>query len=231
MIAAPDRIVRAVSQAAHDALTERREKVKMLLDALMRLSFDAAAIGILAFALYYRRHGRSDLAVLLCLFNLGVFLAVIVIVGGEFGVSAGLGLFAVLSVMRMRSETFSARELGYFFTALALAIVCAVDVGGIAFPLALSAAALVAVALLDHPSLMRSTRTMDVTVELVFADHDALRRHLEERLNVDIADVRVVEVDYVREVTRAEIRCSDRSTSPTPITEHGVGAPQPAAGG
>jgi hypothetical protein len=78
---------------------------------------------------------------------------------------------------------------------------------------------------------MRSTRTMDVTVELVFADHDALRRHLEERLNVDIADVRVVEVDYVREVTRAEIRCSDRSTSPTPITEHGVGAPQPAAGG
>jgi Domain of unknown function (DUF4956) len=202
----------------------------MLLDALLRLAFDAVAMGILAFALYYRRHGRSDLAVLLCLFNLGVFLAVIVIVGGEFGVSAGLGLFAVLSVMRMRSETFSARELGYFFTALALAIVCAVGVGGLAFPLALSAAALVAVALLDHPSLMRSTRTMDVTVELVFADHDALRRHLEERLNVDIADVRVVEVDYVREVTRAEIRCSDRSISSTPITERGVGAPQPAAG-
>jgi hypothetical protein len=67
--------------------------------------------------------------VLLCLFNLGVFLAVIVIVGGEVGVSAGLGLFAVLSVMRMPSETFSARELGYFFTALALAILCAVKVG------------------------------------------------------------------------------------------------------
>jgi Domain of unknown function (DUF4956) len=203
----------------------------MLIDALMRLAFDAVAMGILAFGLYYRRHGRSDLAVLLCLFNLGVFLAVIVIVGGEFGVSAGLGLFAVLSVMRMRSETFSARELGYFFTALALAIVCAVDVGGVAFSLALSAAALAAVALLDHPRLMRSTRTMDVTVELVFADHDALQRHLEERLNVDIADVRVVEVDYVREVTRAEIRCSDRSISSTPITERGVGAPQPAAGG
>jgi Domain of unknown function (DUF4956) len=92
----------------------------MLLDALARLAIDAGAIGVLAFALYYPRHGRSDLAVLLCLFNLGVFLAVIVIVGGEFGVSAGLGLFAVLSVMRMRSETFSARELGYFFTALAL---------------------------------------------------------------------------------------------------------------
>ena len=203
----------------------------MLLDALLRLAFDAVAMGFLAFALYYRRHGRSDLAVLLCLFNLGVFLAVIVIVGGEFGVSAGLGLFAVLSVMRMRSETFSARELGYLFTALALAIVCAVDVGGLAFPLALSAAALGAVAVLDHPRLMRSTRTMDVTVELVFADHDALLRHLEERLNVAIADVRVVEVDYVREVTRAELRCSDRPISSTPMTDHSVGVTQTAPWG
>jgi Domain of unknown function (DUF4956) len=204
----------------------------MLPEALLRLAMDAVAIGVLAFGVDYRRHGRSDLTVLLCLFNLGVFLAVIVIVGGEVGVSAGLGLFAVLSVMRMRSETFSARELGYFFTALALAIVCAVKVGGFAFPLALSAAALGAVAVLDHPRLMRSTRTMDVTVELVFADHDALRRHLEERLNVDIADVRVVEVDYVREVTRAEIRCSDRPvSSSTTITDHGVGLPGTAAGG
>jgi hypothetical protein len=204
----------------------------MLLDALLRLAVDAVAMGVLAFALYYRRHGRSDIAVLLSLFNLGVFLAVIVIAGGEFGVSAGLGLFAVLSVMRMRSETFSARELGYLFTALALAIVCAVDAGSLAFSLALSAAALGAVALLDHPRLMRSTRTMEVTVELVFADHDALRRHLEERLNVDIADVRVVEVDYVREVTRAEIRCSDRPiSSSTTITDRGVGLPGTPAGG
>src|SRR5688500_7250756 len=136
----------------------------MLLDALLRLAVDAGAIGVLAFALYYPRQGRSDLAVLLCLFNLGVFLAVIVIVGGEFGVSAGLGLFAVLSVMRMRSETFSARELVYFFTALALAIVTGVEVADLGFSLALVSAAVGAVALLDHPRLMRATRTMEVTV-------------------------------------------------------------------
>jgi hypothetical protein len=202
----------------------------MLVDALVRLALDAGAMGVLAFALYYRRHGRSDLAVLLCLFNLGVFLAVIVIVGGEFGLSAGLGLFAVLSVMRMRSETFSARELGYLFTALALAILCAVEVGGIGFTLALAGAALGAVALLDHPRLMRSTRTMEVTLELVFADHDALRRHLDERLNVDVVDVRVVEVDYVREVTRVELRCADRPRLTGAITEDGLGA-SPAAPG
>jgi hypothetical protein len=204
----------------------------MLLDALVRLGLDAGAIGVLAFGLYYRRHGRSDLAVLLALFNLGLFLAVIVIVGGDFGVSAGLGLFAVLSVMRLRSETFSAGELAYFFTALALAVVSGVEVGGLGFSIVLATAALVAVALLDHPRLLRSTRTMEVTLELVFADHDALRRHLEERLNVDIADVRVVEVDYVREVTRVELRCADRPRDRTAgaLTNEGVGAPPVAAG-
>lgn len=201
----------------------------MLVDAFVRLGLDGGAIAVLAFGLYYPRHRRSDLAVLLCLFNLGVFLAVIVIVGAEVGLSAGLGLFAVLSVMRMRSETFSARELGYFFTALALAILLAVDVGGVGFSIALAVAALAAVALLDHPRLMRATRTMEVTLELVFADHDVLRRHLEERLNVDLVDVSVLEVDYVREITRVALRCADRPRSPTTISEDNAGAPAVAS--
>jgi hypothetical protein len=166
----------------------------------------------------------------LCLFNLGVFLAVVVIVGGQFGVSAGLGLFAVLSVMRMRSETFTARELGYFFTALALAIVNAVDVEGLGFSLALSAVVLAAVTLLDHPRLLRPTRTLTVTVELVFADRDALRRHLEERLDVDVEDVRVLEVDYVREVTLVEVRCSDRPHPSVTVSEEGALVARAAAG-
>jgi hypothetical protein len=223
------RTVRAFSSGAHVALIARRKIGPMLVEAFVRLALDGVTMSLLAFALYYRRHGRSDLAVLLCLFNLGVFLAVIVIVGGEFGLSAGLGLFAVLSVMRMRSETFSARELGYLFTALAIAIVSAVDVGSLGFSIGLACAALGAVALLDHPGLMRSTRTMDVTLELVFADHDALRRHLEERLNVDVVEVRVVEVDYVREVTRVELRCADRPRLAGPIAEDGAGAPPTAA--
>jgi hypothetical protein len=202
----------------------------MLLDVLARLAVDAVAVALLAFGLYRPRHGRTDLAVLLSLFNLGVFLAVAVIVQGEFGLSAGLGLFAVLSVMRMRSETFSATELAYLFTALALAIVCAVDVGGIVLGPILAGVALAAVAVLDHPRLLRATRPMEVTLELVFGDLDALRRHLRERLNVDVLDVRVVEVDYVREVTRVELRCADRAPEAAGVTEDGVNAPAPAAG-
>ncbi len=45
----------------------------------------------------------------------------------------GFGLFAVLSIVRLRSEPFSNRELAYFFVALVLALVCAIDLGDAAY--------------------------------------------------------------------------------------------------
>jgi hypothetical protein len=40
----------------------------------------------------------------------------------------------------------------------------------------------------------------------VFADDEALRRHRDERLNAEIRELSVLEIDYVRETTRVEVR-------------------------
>jgi hypothetical protein len=45
-----------------------------------------------------------------------------------------------------------------------------------------------------------------VTLEHVFADDGALRRQLEERLGGRVLDAIVLEVDYVRETTLADVR-------------------------
>jgi hypothetical protein len=81
--------------------------------------------------------------------------------------------------------------------------VTAIDVGGLAPAAVLAAVALAAAWAIDHPRLNRPTRRLEVTLELVFADPEALRRHLEERLNAQVTEARVVEIDYVRETTRA----------------------------
>jgi hypothetical protein len=175
-------------------------------DVLIRLAIDGVALVALAYGLYLRRHRRMDLAVVYAMFNLGLFLAVVVITRGEVTLGVGLGLFAVLSMVRLRSETFSNRELGYFFIALVLALVTAVDSGSLALTIVLSVAALVAAWAVDHPRLSRPTRRLEVALELVFKDQQALHRHLEERLNATILDVWILEVDYVRETTRAAVR-------------------------
>jgi hypothetical protein len=183
-------------------------------DVLPRLGLDVVAISALVYGLFYPRHRRMDLVVVYALFNLGLFVALLVIAGGEVSMGVGFGLFAVLSIVRLRSEPFSNRELAYFFVALVLALVCAIDLGSLAFAGLLAAVALVAAWAIDHPRVSKPSRRMEVKLELVFNDHEALRRHLEERLNARVVEVAVLEIDYVIETTRAEVRYA-----PLPCTQ------------
>jgi hypothetical protein len=175
-------------------------------DVLPRLGLDVVAIAALVYGLFYRRHKRMDLVVVYALFNVGLFVALLVIAGGELSMGVGFGLFAVLSIVRLRSEPFSNRELAYFFVALVLALVCAIDLGSLVFAGMLAGVALLAAWAIDHPRLSPPTRRLEVMLELVFADDDALRRHLEERLNATVRGFSVLELDYVRETTRVEVR-------------------------
>ena len=91
----------------------------------------------------------------------------------------------MLSIVRLRSEPFTNRELAYFFIALVLALVCAIDLGSPGTAALLAAIALAGAWVVDHPRLSRPTRRVELVLELVFADDDALHRHLEERLDAD----------------------------------------------
>jgi Domain of unknown function (DUF4956) len=183
-------------------------------EVLLRLAIDVAAIGALAYGLYYRRHGRRDLVVIYSMFNVGLFLALVVIASGEISIGVGFGLFAVLSIVRLRSEPFTNGELAYFFVALVIGLVNGIDLGSAGLAAMLSALALAAAAVVDHPRLLHQTRQLDVTLETIPPGHDALRRHLEERLNARVHDCHVLEIDYVRETTRVSVRCAT-----TPLTQ------------
>jgi hypothetical protein len=182
-------------------------------DVLERLAIDVVAIAVLAYGIYYRRHGRRDLVVIYSMFNVGLFLALIVISSGEVSIGVGFGLFAVLSIVRLRSEPFTNGELAYFFVALVLGLVNGIDLGSAGLAVLLSVLALGAAAVIDHPRLLTQTRHLVVTLETIPSDADALRRHLEERLNARVSECHVLEIDYVRETTRVSVRCST-----TPLT-------------
>ena len=175
-------------------------------DVFLRLAIDAAAIGALVYGLFHPRHKRMDLVVVYALFNLGLFLALIVIAGGEVSMGVGFGLFAVLSIVRLRSEPFSNRELAYFFVALVIALVCAIDLGSPAYAGVLAGVALLAAWAIDHPRVSRPTRRIEVMLERVFNDDEALRAHLRERLRAPVVEVAVLELDFVRDTMRVEVR-------------------------
>jgi Domain of unknown function (DUF4956) len=174
-------------------------------DLALRLGIDLAAAAALVYGLFHPRHRRMDLVVVYALFNVGVFLALSAIAAAEVSLGVGFSLFAVLSIVRLRSEPFSNRELAYFFVALVIALVCAIDLGSPAVAGLLAGVALLAAWAIDHPRLSRPSRRLEVSLERVFSDDETLREHLRERLRAPVLDVTVREIDYVREITRVEV--------------------------
>src|SRR5688500_51997 len=96
------------------------------------LAVDLVAIVALAYGVYYRRHHRRDLVLAYVCFNIGLFVVVTVLTLVQAtpaaGLALGLGLFGALSMVRLRSEELTYREIAYFFSALAIAIANGVGV-------------------------------------------------------------------------------------------------------
>lgn len=175
-------------------------------DFLLRLVIDLFAIAVFAVALYFRRHTRKDLAVVFAFFNIGLFTVVTVISTAESAAAIGFGLFAMLSIIRLRSEPFSNRELGYFFGALVLGMVNGIATGQLAFVLVMNAVVIGAMFILDHPRVMRAAHRRHVTLDAVHTDPQVLRAVLEQRLGADVFEAAVQSIDYVRDSMELEVQ-------------------------
>lgn len=186
-----------------------------LSDLALRLFADLICIGALC-GLVAQRRPRRGLFVIFTTFNLALFCVLTVISERHVGPAVGFGLFALLSIVRLRSEPFSNQELSYFFSSLAFALVNGLRVEDRWVMVVVDAVLLLTLALVDHPALHRRTARMRITLDEVFADPAALHAEIERRLGVDVVEATVVEVDYVREVMRVNVRSLQPPGVPEP---------------
>jgi hypothetical protein len=172
----------------------------------VRLLIDLLSLTILAVLLYFRRYGRRDVVVTLVSLNVGLFAVLTVITSSEMlSAGVGFGLFAVLSIIRLRSETVSNIELGYFFLALAIGLVNGFELHSIVIVVGLNLLLLVAIYTVDHPALHTTVRRRTVLLDEVITDSDGIRARLSAAFDLDIVALAITDVDYVRETTRVEI--------------------------
>jgi hypothetical protein len=177
-----------------------------LLQLLTSLGVDLVAICALAYGMYFRRHGRRDLLLAYTALNVGVFSAVSLLSSQSVELGLGFGLFGILSIIRLRSDSITQEEIGYYFVALVLGLVTSL---GITTPVvtAIIVAALLAVMfVVDHPRLLAGHLRQILTLDIVYADPTALRADLERRLGAQVMHVTVMDSDYVRETTTVDVR-------------------------
>jgi hypothetical protein len=175
-------------------------------EVLLRLAMDLVSLVILTIVLYFRRYGRRDVVVTLVTFNVGLFAVLTVITSETVSAGVGFGLFAVLSIIRLRSETVSNVELGYFFLALALALVNGFETSITVIGVGLNVLLLVTIYIVDLPSLHTTVRRRSVLLDEVVTDSNAVRERLSNAFGLDIVSLAITDIDYVRETTRVLIR-------------------------
>ena len=184
-----------------------------LLDAAARLAVDVVALCALLGLLVLRRRGGRDLLVACAAFNVGLFAVAQVITSADLGVGAGFGLFAVLSIIRLRSELFTTTQLAYVFSVLALALATGIPGVPVAAGALLSVLVVVTLAVADSGRARGATTCSTVTLDRVHPDRAGLVAELEQRLHLDVVDVRVLDIDLVRETTRVEVTARPLSSA------------------
>ncbi len=167
---------------------------------------DLVAISVLAFGLYFPRHRRKDLLVAYLGLNVGVLAVANALASSEASAGLGLGLFGVLSIIRLRSTELDQHEVAYYFASLSLGLL-----GGIAVnPAWLTPASMVAIlavlVVADHPRLFAAYRRQNMVLDRAFTNESALIAHLEAKLNATVHHVTVRKVDLVHDTTAVEVR-------------------------
>mgnify|MGYP000993504891 FL=1 len=186
---------------------------------LAYIGADLIAITLLVGALYIPRHGRRDLVAAYIGVNVGVLAVTLLLsTSDNVGAGLGLGLFGVLSIIRLRSSSLAQGEVAYFFAALALGLL-----GGIKSHLIIVAIlmALILASLWvgDHPALMRRNRNQVVTLDRAISDENELITELEDLLGAHVRSVDLKSLDLVNDTTIVEVhyrlRPRSRAARPT----------------
>ncbi len=178
----------------------------MYLDYAVDLGVDVLAIFLLSYVLYFRRHRRADLLLAYVALNIGIFVTMSLLSTVRLDVALGFGLFAILSIIRLRSSSVTQQEVAYYFVALVIGLVNGLDLADRWLAALMNVVLLATMLLVDSRPLRARARQLQITLDLIHADDEALVADLERRLGGRVMHHQVTEVDYVRDITVVDVR-------------------------
>lgn len=176
---------------------------------LQDFSINAVAIVLIAYVIYYRRHRRRETAVGYIATNVSLFVVAAALSSSTtLNVGVGFGLFAVLSIVRLRSDEATQSEIGYTMVSLVIGLMTGLPGLDTDIKIVFSILLVSTMYIVDHPRLIKARRYQRLTVELdrIITDENELRALLEQQLGSPVHSLSVQKVDFVRETMSLIVR-------------------------
>ena len=89
-----------------------------LWDFLLAFALDLGSVAVLSYLLYYRRHRDREMALAISSINITLFALTGALGAVTLPLGVGFALFAVISVIRLRSDTAGWIEMAYLLAGL-----------------------------------------------------------------------------------------------------------------
>jgi hypothetical protein len=178
----------------------------MLTDYVISLGIDLVAIFVLAYVLYFRRHRRADLLLSYVSLNIGIFMVMSLLGSVRVDVAVGFGLFAILSIIRLRSTSVTQQEVAYYFVALVMGLANGLDLESRLLVVLVNVVLLLTMLVVDSKPLRDRARRLDVTLDTVHSSEAALVADLERRLGGTVMHHEVNDIDHSRGTMLVDVR-------------------------
>jgi len=193
----------------------------------MMFLLDLVAISVMVFGLYFPRHRRKDMVVAYLVVNLGLVAITAALTTNGISVGLGFGLFAVLSIIRLRSAELDQQEVAYYFAAMTIGLLGGLVISPVWLAPALMVAVLVALAIGDSARLFARYRVHSMILDVAYTDERLLIARLEALLGARVHRVKVRRVDMVEATTTVEVRyevLDPAAAQVSLVREHEIGA-------
>ena len=176
--------------------------------SLILIAADIAAMAVLVFGLFVPRHQRRDLIVAYLVVNVGVLALMATLSSVSTSIGVGLGLFGVLSIIRLRSEELAQHEIAYYFASLTLGLLAGSTALDTWWVLGLMAAVVATLLVGDHPLVARRSARQQIMLDRAHADDAELRAHVQALVGGTVQSVSVLKTELVNDTTLVDVRYS-----------------------
>lgn len=169
---------------------------------------DFVAILVLTLVVYFRNHGRADLVLAYIGLNVGVMGTTLIMTQSTMAAGLGLGLFGVLSIIRLRSNELSQYEVSYYFAALVIGLVCGLQPEPLWLAPAVAGLLVAIMWIADATLNARNYRHQILTLDRVIYNEGDLALHVEQLLGGPVRKLTVQSTDLVRDMMVVDVRYS-----------------------
>jgi putative effector of murein hydrolase LrgA (UPF0299 family) len=168
--------------------------------------------------LYYKNARNKEYFFTYYMIGVIVFFLCFTLKKFELDLGMALGLFAIFGILRYRTNSIEIKEMTYLFVIIGVSVINSLANKKMSYAEILTANSVVVIALyltewfwtLKH--LISKVVIYEVIENIKPENYDLLKADLEERIGVEIQQINIGDVDFLKDTAEITIRYENRNT-------------------